>query len=96
MQSAPAESDNFYVFRVAHRPVGRSVRPSVRSRQNVEFPLGDKEPFATSASFFPPTLRRSVCPALPDTFNDDTTLTRYLIDLYTRTHGRICRQLVSE
>lgn len=47
MQSAPAESDNFYVFRVARRLVG----PSVRSRQNVEFPLGDKEPFATSGVF---------------------------------------------
>ena len=44
MQSAPAESDNFYVFRVARQLVG----PSVRLRQNVEFPLGDKEPFATS------------------------------------------------
>lgn len=49
MQSAPAESDNFYVFRVARR----LVAPSVRSRQNVEFPLGDKEPLATSGVLSP-------------------------------------------
>lgn len=66
---ASAESDNFYVFRVARRLVG----PSVRSRQNVEFPLSDKEPFATGGVFFPSHTARTILPVfvpLEDITND--------------------------